>query len=46
MRVQGKLRRLRRTRRLSQLGYWTAWVIGGLVFVLLVASGIAGSAAG
>jgi hypothetical protein len=41
-----KLRRIRRSRRLGQLGYWAAWTVGGLVFLLLLASGIAGFAAG
>jgi hypothetical protein len=41
-----RLRRLRRSRRLTQIRYWTPWAIGALVFLLLLAGGVVGFAAG
>jgi hypothetical protein len=42
----GKMRRLRRMRRLSRVTYWAAWGIAGIVFLGLLAGGIAGLASG
>jgi hypothetical protein len=41
-----RLRRLRRSRRLTQVRYWAAWAVGGLVFLLLLAGGIVSFATG
>jgi hypothetical protein len=41
-----RLRRLRRSRRLTQVRYWAPWALGGLAFLLLLAGGIAGFTAG
>jgi hypothetical protein len=41
----GKLRRLRRNRRFLGITYWAAWVIAGVVFLLVLAGAMAGLAA-
>jgi hypothetical protein len=42
----GKLRRLRRNRRLSGAGYWAVWAVAGMICLLLLASAVVGLAAG
>jgi hypothetical protein len=44
--ARGKMRRLRRMRRLSRVTYWAAWGVAGIVFLGLLAGGIAGLASG
>jgi len=44
--ARGKMRRLRRMRRLSRLVYWAAWGAAGIVFLGLLAGGVAGLASG
>lgn len=40
----GKMRRLRRNRRVSRIFYWGGWAIAGVICLLLLAGGIAGLA--
>ncbi len=35
-----KLRRLRRNRRLTLFTYWAPWLVGAVLFLLLLAGGI------
>jgi hypothetical protein len=42
----GKMRRLRRNRRLSGVTYWAVWAVVGLICLLLLASAVVGLAAG
>jgi hypothetical protein len=42
----GKMRRLRRNRRLSGVTYWAIWAVAGLICLLLLASAVVGLAAG
>ena len=42
----GKMRRLRRNRRLSGVTYWAAWAVAGMICLLLLASAVVGLAAG
>jgi hypothetical protein len=42
----GKMRRLRRHRRLSGITYWATWGFVGVVCLLLLAGGVAGLASG
>ncbi|MDQ6711485.1 MAG: hypothetical protein M3Z11_13160 [Candidatus Dormibacteraeota bacterium] len=41
----GKMRRLRRNRRLSGVTYWATWAVAGLIGLLLLASAVVGLAA-
>ncbi len=44
--IVGKIRRLRRNRRFLGATYWAVWIVAGVLFLLLLAGGMAGLASG
>ena len=45
-RTLGKMRRLRRNRRLSGVTYWAVWAVDGMLCMLTLAGAVVGQAAG